>query len=187
MEAVSRYKAPQSQTAGSGFFCGGIMDEELFHEAAQFVRDNPDSFRNAVLWFEGGGFDSLSDAWEMATVSCDWDKILLIVSQCVSENGEDIDTEKAYYVMFLGSYRTSKHPSHLIIENALREAKQAVKQRPDDLITFGVAFVEFCVSRSTLNRYIKDGRLKSYRPPNATTNSKHLISRKEIARLRERY
>lgn len=105
-----------------------MMDEELFREAAQFVRDNPDSFRNAVLWFEGGGFDSLSDAWEMATVSCDWDKILLIVSQCVSENGKDIDTLKAYFAMFRGSYHTSKHPSHLIIENALREAKQAVQK-----------------------------------------------------------
>jgi len=55
--------------------------------------------------------------------------------------------------------------------------------KPTDLIRSCVAIKRYAVSRSTLQRAVEDGRLKSYRPPDATKNSPHLFSEKEIACL----
>jgi hypothetical protein len=51
---------------------------------------------------------------------------------------------------------------------------------PNDLITLLVAEKEFEVSRTTLKRAIKDGRLKSYRPQNSPKNAPHKVSRTQV-------
>jgi|GEM_PF-3603419 len=56
-------------------------------------------------------------------------------------------------------------------------------QRPNDLIKCCVAVRKYTVSRTSLLRAVKDGRLKSYRPCHAPENSPHLFSEKEVAAL----
>ena len=51
---------------------------------------------------------------------------------------------------------------------------------PDDLITLLVAVKDYGVSRATFKRAIKENRLKSYRPKNASTNTPHQVSRAEV-------
>ena len=54
---------------------------------------------------------------------------------------------------------------------------------PDDLISMAVAVAEYGVSRSTLRRAIRDGRLRSYRAPGSATNTGHRLSRRELSSL----
>lgn len=53
-------------------------------------------------------------------------------------------------------------------------------EEPDDLITLLVAVKDYGVSRATFKRAIKENRLKSYRPKNASTNTPHQVSRTEV-------
>jgi len=52
---------------------------------------------------------------------------------------------------------------------------------PPDLIRSCVTVERYFVSRSTLKRNVRHGKLKSYRPPDAPSNAPHLFSEKDIA------
>ena len=71
-------------------------------------------------------------------------------------------------------------------EQPARISGQTQEQRneqtpPKHLITLKVAVAEFKVSRSTLMRAIRDKKLKSYRPPNASPTTAHLIDAVQVA------
>lgn len=81
-------------------------------------------FREAEQWLNG--FKFLNEAWELASVSRDWKRILLIAGQC------DKDTKKAFCILYnTGRYSGNTHPSNLIILNALEEGKKAIKSKTD--------------------------------------------------------
>ena len=61
--------------------------------------------------------------------------------------------------------------------------KDSYENLPNDLITLLVAVKEYAASRTTLKRAIADGRLKSYRPPNAAPNAPHKVSRTEVGAI----
>ncbi|MBN2512719.1 MAG: hypothetical protein JXB18_07260 [Sedimentisphaerales bacterium] len=152
--------------------------EKVLNEAAQFVNDNPGMFTEAEQWTSS--FEQLNEAWELASVSRDWKRILLIASRCSN------DLLIARYVLYVGSYTGSTHPSNLIILNALEEGRKAAQENkhniiPNDLITLLVAVERYKVSRGTLKRNIEDGILKSYRLEKAAKNSPHIVSEKEVA------
>ena len=83
---------------------------------------------------------------------------------------------------------TTKHPSFYLIRSALNEGIKAVKdgnkkknEAPKDLLRIVVAIQKFHVSRATVKRAIKDGKIKSYRLPKSPKNSPHLVSESEVA------
>lgn len=55
------------------------------------------------------------------------------------------------------------------------------KKPPTDLVTLTVAAKKYSVSKRTLQRGIDDGRIKSFRPIKAPSNSPHLVSEAEVA------
>ncbi len=77
------------------------------------------------------------------------------------------------------------HPSPPQSENESdgtdSDAKPTEAQ-PKDLMTAAVAVSKFHVSRGTLQRMLRQGKIKSYRPKNAASNATHLYSQKELAR-----
>lgn len=52
-----------------------------------------------------------------------------------------------------------------------------------DVISTSVAVTDYCVSRHTIARHVKDGTLQDYRPVGATTNSPFQVSRAEVAKM----
>jgi hypothetical protein len=52
---------------------------------------------------------------------------------------------------------------------------------PADIISSDVAITEYNVSRTTIRRAVKDGRLKDYRPEHRADNSPFQLSRAEVA------
>lgn len=68
--------------------------------------------------------------------------------------------------------------------NSTETKTTATRQpQPNDLISLLVAVKDYSVSRGTLKRMIKDGRLKSYRGRKAHTNSPHFVSRAAIEKF----
>lgn len=61
------------------------------------------------------------------------------------------------------------------------EGQNTCLRVPGDLITLTVAITRYQVSKATLKRAIEDGRIISYRPPNAATNSPHKVSESDIS------
>ena len=55
--------------------------------------------------------------------------------------------------------------------------------RPDDLIPLAEACQRFDVSRPTLQRHIKAGKLRSYRADKASSNSPHRVSEADLAAI----
>ena len=104
------------------------MSEQLFRDVAQFDKDNPDALKEAEQWLDDNDFECLNEAWELASVSRDWKRILYIANQCSK------DLEMAYAVLYQGSYTTSTHPSNLIIRNALEEGKTVVEIGSGDVV-----------------------------------------------------
>ncbi|MBW8040633.1 MAG: hypothetical protein FVQ85_11590 [Planctomycetes bacterium] len=81
--------------------------------------------------------------------------------------------------------------SSLVISKLLQIEKEIASQKdatiiksekcPDDLITLVVAGNNYHISRITLLRAIKDGRLRSYRPDNCAKNHLHMVSESQVA------
>ena len=61
-----------------------------------------------------------------------------------------------------------------------RKGKQVTDDPPKELITTCVAVRRFCVSRATLDRAVKSGKLKSHRVAGSAPNSQHLFSEAEL-------
>ena len=61
--------------------------------------------------------------------------------------------------------------------------KPKPKTGPDDLMPTYLVIHRYIVSRSTLMRALNNGRLTSYRPAGARSNTTHLFSEADIARL----
>lgn len=59
-------------------------------------------------------------------------------------------------------------------------------ETPDDLISMAVAIQNFITSRQTIRRATKDGKIRSYRPPDAAKNSPHTYSESSLARIFQR-
>lgn len=101
------------------------MDEQqnkLHSEVVQFVKDHPELFEEVGRWLDEHNIDNLNYAWELASTSGDWDKVLYVAGQCDNE-------EKIFNVLYANvRYSTSKHPSELLIRNAFDKGKRAVKQ-----------------------------------------------------------
>jgi len=57
------------------------------------------------------------------------------------------------------------------------------KALPNDLITLSVAEQKYHVSRPTLMRAIKNGRLQSNRPKNCSKNHQHKVSESQVASI----
>lgn len=59
----------------------------------------------------------------------------------------------------------------------------SIRMQPEDLITLIVATQKYSVSKRTLLRAIENNRIRSYRPINAPSNSPHIISEVEVAKI----
>ncbi len=66
-----------------------------------------------------------------------------------------------------------------LAELEMAKAKEEV-QRRDDLIPTEVAVREYATTSRTIQRRIKSGQLKDYRPKNAPKNAPYLLSRTEL-------
>lgn len=176
--------------------------EELFQEISKFARNNLEALKPVEKWLNENDFESLIDAWEIAVneFPIDWRKIVFLawlasdekIYECdVEIDGVDLnelcgvnkkgseDQIMFQLDIFSGTYSTKQHPNKRLIQNALEKGKNFAS---DDLIRINVAIQRFRVSRGTIKRAIRDGKIKSYRAPDAPTNSPHLVSESELSR-----
>jgi len=74
-------------------------------------------------------------------------------------------------------------PTHEVKPTAAAEGEAAiVLSMPDDAITAAVAVKEFAVSRATLKRHRKAGKIRAYREPGAVKTAEFSYSKAELAR-----
>ena len=81
-----------------------------------------------------------------------------------------------------------QEPSNLKWDEILNliRAANLINKNPNDRITIPIAVRRFHVSRSTLQRAIQQGTIKTYRSDKASKRSRHLLSENEIASIYER-
>ena len=109
----------------------------------------------------------------------------LLVQRCNVQNPYELDWDDilAHIEVFLCK---TEQKTKLGEGGNTGDAEDAIikesEKWPDDLITLSVAIKKYHVSRSTLMRAIKNGRIKSHRPVNAAPNSPHKVREPEIAK-----
>jgi len=118
----------------------------------------------------------------------EWRDIKTSFLQDLNVRGFDKEPIRAYYeVQKDFFYESSVIISQLLeIEKEITQAEDDIikesEKWPDDLITLSVAIKKYCVTRSTLMRAIKKGRIKSHRTVNAAPNLPHKVRESEIAK-----
>jgi len=181
--------------------------EDLFKEVSKFARNNREALKPVEKWLNENDFESLIDAWEIAENESpvDWRKIVFLAWLASDNNIYECDVEidgvnlnelcatntkgASPQTMFLlgilsGTYVTKRHPNIRKIQNALAKG---YKFSSSDLIRIAVAIQIFQVSRGTIKRAIKEGKIRSHRTFDAPKNSPHLVSQSELARLYPRW
>jgi hypothetical protein len=179
-------------------------EEKQATEVIQFCRSHRKELLPAEKWLDSIDEDMV-EAWFLAERGSprDWRKILflewLFRDKKLYENEIELgdfdahdwcENERKQFsahsarVRAYGPRRTERNPVFYVVQGALEEGKKAVQgEKPENLITIAVAIRNFNVSRITLLRKIKDGKIISHRPPNSKSSAKHIISAKDVAAL----
>lgn len=116
------------------------------------------------------------------------------IEQCYANISKQLNTifttDPALHEVMLGGLRgevgklISKLRYCAKMARAEFEAKkiEPENERPKDTITLSVATKKYSVSKSTLRRAIKDGRLESYKDTTKSSNSPEIVSESEVAK-----
>ena len=120
-----------------------------------------------------------------------------LLYRCKSNYGANRECEEALDTLksILGGMRTHGDPPESIERyvgwgdqfallrfiSELRRWADEVEKKLQRHITLGVAVYHFDVSRTTLMRALKDGRLKSHRPKKHSKTTEHLVSLAEVS------
>lgn len=179
--------------------------KDLAVEVIQFARSHRKELKPAEQWLNSID-DDMVEAWVLALQgNRDWRRILFLEWMFTDEKLYENELEISGFnarewcenerqqlaahgarMRTHGSWRTERHPVYYIVRDALEEGRQAVQKaaKPKHPISLRVAVENYDVSRVTLIRMIEEGKLKSYRPENATGNARHIIDAAELAAQR---